>query len=84
LLRIKRELKVDSDGVQLSDENTYILYNTIEENFRKRSDSVGTLVAVNPCFYKLLNDKQGVNDAPKLDGLVSLNLYYIIFYKLQS
>jgi len=75
---MKSELKVDSDGMQLFDDNTYMLYNSIEENFRKRSDSVGTYVAVNPCFYKLLIDKQGVNDAPKLDGLVSLNYFYII------
>lgn len=71
MLRVKSELKVDSDGVQLSDENTYMLYNSIEENFHKKSDHVGSVVAVKPCFYKLLNDKQGVYDAPKLDGLVS-------------
>lgn len=50
---------------------TYILYDSIEENFLRRSDNVGGSVAVVPCFYKLLNDKQAGNDAPKLDGLVS-------------
>lgn len=69
-MRIKSEIKA-SDEVQLNDENTYMLYISIEENFRKRSDSVGYLSAVVPCFYKLLDDKQVVNDAPKLDGLVS-------------
>lgn len=70
-MRIKSELKVDGDEVQMTDENTYMLYNSIEENFRRRSDSVGCSVAVVPCFYKLLDDKQSLNDAPKLDGLVS-------------
>ncbi|XP_025419971.1 protein purity of essence-like [Sipha flava] len=69
LMRVKSELEVDSDEVQITDENTYMLYNSIEENFRRRSDSVGYSVAVVPCFYKLLDDKQAVNDAPKLDGL---------------
>lgn len=70
-MRIKSELKIDSDEIQISDENTYMLYNSIEENLHKRSDSIGCSVAVIPCFYKLLDDKQLVNDAPKLDGLVS-------------
>lgn len=76
-MRIKSELKVDSDEVQATDENTYMLYNTIEDNLRRRSDSVGCSAAVVPCFYKLLDDKQGVNDAPKLDGLVSIHFYNI-------
>lgn len=70
-MRIKSEIKLASDEVQLNDENTYMLYNSIEENFRKRSVSVGYSLAVVPCFYKLLDDKQALNDAPKLDGLVS-------------
>lgn len=70
-MRIKSEIKVDGDEVQTTDENTYMLYNTIEENFRRRSDSVGCSTAVIPCFYKLLDEKQAVNDAPKLDGLVN-------------
>lgn len=70
-MRTKSELKVDNDETQ-TDEITYKLYNSIEENFCKRSaDSVGCSSVV-PCFYKLLDDKQAVNDAPKLDGLVSL------------
>jgi len=70
-LRIKSESKVDNDeGQMINDENTYMLYNSIEENFIKRSENVGCSVAVVPCFYKLLDDKQLVNDAPKLDGLV--------------
>lgn len=72
-MRVKSELDVDSDEVQITDGNTYMQYNSIEENFRRRSDSVGYSVAVVPCFYKLLDDKQAVNDAPKLDGLVCLN-----------
>lgn len=69
-MRTKSEIKVDNEDTQ-PDENTYMLYNSIEENFRKRSvDSVGCLSVI-PCFYKLLDDKQAVNDAPKLDGLVS-------------
>lgn len=70
-MRIKTEIKADGDEVQTTDENTYMLYNTIEENFRRRSDNVGCLAAVIPCFYKLLDEKQAVNDAPKLDGLVN-------------
>ncbi|XP_026807089.1 E3 ubiquitin-protein ligase UBR4 isoform X1 [Rhopalosiphum maidis] len=69
LMRIKSEIKVDGDEVLTTDENTYMLYNSIEENLRRRSDSVGNSAAVVPCFYKLLDDKQAVNDAPKLDGL---------------
>lgn len=82
-MRIKSELKVDGDEEQ-TDDNTYMLYNSIEENFRKKSDSAGCSVVVNPCFYKLLDDKQVLNDAPKLDGLVSLNYMFciIIIYKL--
>lgn len=71
LLRIKSDLKVNGDEAQTIDENTYMLYNSIEENFRSRSDSVGCSVAVVPCFYKLLDDEQKLNDVPKLDGLVS-------------
>lgn len=67
-MRIKSELRVGNDEIQI-DEN--MLYNSIEENLDKGSDSVGYSVAVDPCFYKLLDDKQAVNDAPKLDGLVS-------------
>lgn len=70
---MKSNSKVDSDEVQITSENTYMLYNSIEENFRNKSDSVGCSVAVNPCFYKLLDDNQNFNDAPKLDGLVSTN-----------
>lgn len=80
-MRVKSELKVASDEVQTSDENTYMLYNLIEESFRRRSDSVGYSVAVVPCFYKLLDDKQAINDAPKLDGLVSLNYRLNIIYE---
>lgn len=69
-MRIRSEIKA-SDDLQLNDENTYMLYSSIEENFRKRSDSIGYFSAVVPCFYKLLDDKLAVNDAPKLDGLVS-------------
>lgn len=78
-MHIKSELKVDGTEVQTTDGNTYMLYNSIEENFRRRSDSVGFSVAVVPCFYKLLDDKQAVNDAPKLDGLVCL--IFIIKFK---
>lgn len=83
-MRIKSELKVDGDEVQITDENTYMLYNSIEENFRKKFDSVKYSVAVNPCFYKLLDDKQVLNDAPKLDGLVSFNYVFciIMIYKV--
>jgi len=70
-MRIKSEIKVDGDEVQTTDENTYLLYDTIEENLRRKSDSVGCSTAVIPCFYKLLDEKQAVNDAPKLDGLVN-------------
>lgn len=71
MLRVKNNLKLDNDEVQITDKNTYMLYNSIEENFRKRSN--GCSVAVVPCFYKLLDDNQSSNDVPKLDGLVSLN-----------
>jgi len=76
-MRIKSEIKVDGDEVLTTDENTYMLYNSIEENLRRRSDSVGNSAAVVPCFYKLLDEKQAVNDAPKLDGLVSTYIQYI-------
>lgn len=56
-----------------------MLYNSIEEDFRNKSDSVGCSVAVVPCFYKLLDDNQNLNDAPKLDGLVSSNNTLFIF-----
>ncbi|VVC25973.1 Hypothetical protein CINCED_3A011321 [Cinara cedri] len=70
LMRIKSNIKVPSDEeLQLNDENTYMIYNSIEENFQKSLDSNGYSLAVVPCFYKLLDDKQAVNDAPKLDGL---------------
>lgn len=72
-MRVKNELKVTGDEAPVTDVNTYMLFDSIEENFRKKSHSAGCAVAVVPCFYKLLEDKQVVNDAPKLDGLVSLN-----------
>jgi len=78
-MRIKSEIKVDGDDALTTDENTYMLYNTIEENLRRRSDSVGYSSAVVPCFYKLLDEKQAVNDAPKLDGLVSTYTYIYIY-----
>jgi len=74
-MRVKSEIKVDGDDLLTTDENTYMLYNTIEENLRRRSDSVGYSAAVVPCFYKLLDEKQTVNDAPKLDGLVSTHTH---------
>lgn len=67
-MRTKSEFEVNGDKVQIIDENNYMQYNSIEENFRKRSDSVGYSVAVVPCFYKLLKDIPA--DNPKLDGLV--------------
>jgi len=70
-MRIKSEIKVEGDEVQTNDENTYLLYDTIEDNLRRKSDSIGFSTAVTPCFYKLLDEKQAVNDAPKLDGLVN-------------
>lgn len=70
-MRIKSQLKTNNDEIQITDENTYMLYNSIEENLCKKSDGIGYSVAVVPCFYKLLDDKQAVNEAPKLDGLVS-------------
>lgn len=70
-MRIKSDIKVDGDEAQTTDENTYMLYNTIEENLRRKSDNVGCSGAVIPCFYKLLDEKPAVNDAPKLDGLVN-------------
>lgn len=73
-MRTKSEIKVDNDDTQ-PEENTYMLYNSIEENFRKRSVDSSSCSAVVPCFYKLLDDKQAVNDAPKLDGLVSFIIY---------
>lgn len=72
-MRTKSEVKVDNDDAQ-PDENTYMLYNSIEVNFRKRSVDSSGYSAVVPCFYKLLDDKQTVNDAPKLDGLVSFHI----------
>lgn len=58
--------------MRMADEYTFILYDSIEDNFIKRTTaSIGNSLAVIPCFYKLLEDKQAVNDAPKLDGLVS-------------
>jgi len=77
-MRIKSEIKVDGDEVVTTEENTYMLYDAIEENLRRRSDNVGCSAAVIPCFYKLLDEKQSVNDAPKLDGLVSIYYVYII------
>lgn len=83
-MRIKSEIKVDGDDVLTTDENTYMLYNTIEENLR-RSDSVGYSSAVVPCFYKLLDEKQAVNDAPKLDGLVNTHTHiYILMYNIKT
>lgn len=78
-MRIKSEIKVDGDEVLTTDENSYMLYNTIEENLRRRSDSVGYSAAVVPCFYKLLDEKQTVNDAPKLDGLVNTHTHLYIY-----
>jgi len=79
-MRSKSEIRVGGDEVQTTDENTYMLYNTIEDILCRKSDCIGCSRAVNPCFYKLLDERQVVNDAPKLDGLVNTQYIHTIYF----
>ena len=66
----------------------YHLWHQVEDNYLKHSPSDDNVVR--PCFYTLTPAETNTQDAPKLDGLVSLILHsylsflFFFFHQLRA